>query len=181
MEGMQVLESIRLALQTIWGNKLRSVMTVLGNIVAVTSIVTVVSLIQGMNAMVSNAIVSQVGADAFTIERVPFTRTDDDIERVRANPLITLPEADAIRSFSPAIRSVMALARPHDERLRGGSQPPRRAPRHRHGNGTLWRREPDRQSDPHQRRALPRRGRQQEEGRLSRKLAGLVRGHSARG
>jgi len=107
---MQVLESIRLALQTIWGNKLRSVMTVLGNIVAVTSIVTVVSLIQGMNAMVSNAIVSQVGADAFTIERVPFTRTDDDIERVRANPLITLPEADAIRSFSPAIRSVMALA-----------------------------------------------------------------------
>ena len=95
---MQVLESIRLALQTIWGNKLRSVMTVLGNIVAVTSIVTVVSLIQGMNAMVSNAIVSQVGADAFTIERV------------RANPLITLPEADAIRSFSPAIRSVMALA-----------------------------------------------------------------------
>ena len=107
---MQVVESIRIALQSIWGNKLRSVMTVLGNIVAVTSIVTVVSLIQGMNAMVSNAIVSQVGADAFTIERVPFTRTDEDIERVRANPLITLPEADAIRSFSPAIRSVMALA-----------------------------------------------------------------------
>ena len=107
---MQVVESIRIALQSIWGNKLRSVMTVLGNIVAVASIVTVVSLIQGMNAMVSNAIVSQVGADAFTIERVPFTRTDEDIERVRANPLITLPEADAIRSFSPAIRSVMALA-----------------------------------------------------------------------
>ena len=64
---MQFAESIRLALQTIWGNKLRSLMTVLGNIVAVTSIVTVVSLIQGMNAMVSNAIVSQVGADAFTI------------------------------------------------------------------------------------------------------------------
>jgi putative ABC transport system permease protein len=107
---MHLAESIRLALQTIWGSKLRSLMTVLGNIVAVTSIVTVVSLIQGMNAMVSNAIVSQVGADAFTIERVPFTRTDDDIERVRANPLITIPEADAIRSFSPSIRSVMAQA-----------------------------------------------------------------------
>jgi putative ABC transport system permease protein len=107
---VHTLESIRLALQTIWGSKLRSLMTVLGNIVAVTSIVTVVSLIQGMNAMVSNAIVSQVGADAFTIERVPFTRTDDDIERVRANPLITIPEADAIRSFSPSVRSVMAQA-----------------------------------------------------------------------
>jgi len=107
---VQIFESIRLALQTIWGNKLRSLMTVLGNIVAVGSIVTVVSLIQGMNAMVSNAIVTQVGADAFTIQRVPITRTDDDIERVRANPLLTLPEAEAIRSFSPTIRSVMAQA-----------------------------------------------------------------------
>ena len=107
---MQIFESIRLALQTIWSNKLRSLMTVLGNIVAVGSIVTVVSLIQGMNAMVSNAIVTQVGADAFTIQRVPITRTDEDIERVRANPLLTLSEADAIRGFSPNIRSVMAQA-----------------------------------------------------------------------
>jgi len=107
---VQILESIRLALQTIWSNKLRSLMTVLGNIVAVGSIVTVVSLIQGMNAMVSNAIVTQVGADAFTIQRVPITRTDEDIERVRANPLLTLSEADAIRGFSPNIRSVMAQA-----------------------------------------------------------------------
>ena len=107
---MQIFESIRLALATIWTNKLRSLMTLLGNIVAVTSIVTVVSLIQGMNAMVSNAIVTQVGADAFVIQRTPFTRTDDDIERVRANPTITLDEADAVRAFSPVIRSVMAQA-----------------------------------------------------------------------
>ena len=46
----QILDSIRIALQSIWANKLRSLLTVLGNIVAVTSIVTVVSLIQGMNA-----------------------------------------------------------------------------------------------------------------------------------
>ena len=38
----QVLDSILIALQAIWANKLRSFMTVLGNIVAVTSIVTVV-------------------------------------------------------------------------------------------------------------------------------------------
>ena len=108
---MRLLESIRLALESIWGNKLRSLMTVLGNIVAVGSIVTVVSLIQGMNAMVSSAIINQVGADAFRVERTPITRTDDDIERVRANPLLTLSEADAIRTFSrDTIASVMAQA-----------------------------------------------------------------------
>jgi putative ABC transport system permease protein len=106
----QILESIALALRSIWANKLRSFMTVLGNIVAVTSIVTVVSLIQGMNAMVSNAIVTDVGADAFTIQRLPPVRTAEDEERTRNNPLVTLDEADAIRRFSPNIASVMAQA-----------------------------------------------------------------------
>ena len=49
----QFLESAAIALQSIWANKLRSFLTVLGNIVAVTSIIAVVSLIQGMNAKVT--------------------------------------------------------------------------------------------------------------------------------
>jgi putative ABC transport system permease protein len=107
----QILESIVIALEAIWANKLRSFMTVLGNIVAVSSIVTVVSLIQGMNAMVSTAIVSDLGADSFTINRVPPNlRTDEEIELNRNNPRITLQDADAVRRFSPAIRTVMAQA-----------------------------------------------------------------------
>ena len=89
----QIKDSIVIALQAIWSNKLRSFMTVLGNIVAVTSIVTVVTLIQGMNAMVSDAIVSDVGADSFTVQRRPPIRSQDDEERMRNNPLLTLQEA----------------------------------------------------------------------------------------
>ena len=44
------LDAAGIALSAIWGAKLRSLMTVLGNIVAVTSIIEVVSLIQGLNA-----------------------------------------------------------------------------------------------------------------------------------
>ena len=106
----QILGSVRIALSAIWANKLRSFMTVLGNIVAVTSIVTVVTLIQGMNAMVSTAIVSDVGADSFTIQRLPPIRTEDDEERTRNNPLLTLGEAEAIRRYSPRIQAVMAQA-----------------------------------------------------------------------
>ena len=107
---MQLLESVVLALQSIWGNKLRSLMTVLGNIVAVSSIVTVVSLIQGMNAMVSNAIVTEASADAFTITRLGIFRSDDERERMQRNPSVTLDDADAVRHFSPTIGSVMAQA-----------------------------------------------------------------------
>jgi len=106
----QIVESIAIALRAIWANKLRSFMTVLGNIVAVTSIVTVVSLIQGMNAMVSDAIVTDVGADGFTIQRMPITNSEEEEERNRNNPLITLEEANAIRGFSPSIVAVVAQA-----------------------------------------------------------------------
>jgi putative ABC transport system permease protein len=103
----QILESVFIALGAIWSNKLRSFMTVLGNIVAVTSIVTVVTLIQGMNAMVSTAIISDVGADSFTIQRQPPIRNEDDEERTRNNPILTMDEGDAIRAFSPLVTAVM--------------------------------------------------------------------------
>jgi len=108
----QILDSVSIALQSIWANKLRSFMTLLGNIVAVTSIVTVVSLIQGVNAMVSSAILTDVGADAFTIQRVPprATLTEDEEERTRNNPNLTVSEAEAVRAFSPAVASVVAQA-----------------------------------------------------------------------
>ena len=106
----QIIDSIIIALQAIWANKLRSFMTVLGNIVAVTSIVTVVTLIQGMNGMVADALVSDIGADSFTIQRRPPIFNEDDEERARNNPMITIEEADAIRAFSPIIASVAAQA-----------------------------------------------------------------------
>src|SRR5918993_4835843 len=102
----QFLESAGIALQAIWANKLRSFLTVLGNIVAVTSIIAVVSLIQGMNAYVTNAIVTDVGADNFTIQRNPVVRTAQDEERVRNNPPIRESDAAAVREFSEHIQAV---------------------------------------------------------------------------
>ncbi len=103
-------ESATIALQAIWANKLRSFMTVLGNIVAVTSIIAVVSLVQGMNAYVSDTIVSGVGADNFTISRMPVVRTEADEERrsgtTRGSPSRTQPRSSATATTSvPSRRS----------------------------------------------------------------------------
>lgn len=102
------LEAAVIALDAIWSAKLRSFMTVLGNIVAVTSIVAVVSLIQGLNASVKHAILNQAGADAFGIQQFPITRTDEDADRVRNNPRITLDDARAIRRYSTLSTAVVA-------------------------------------------------------------------------
>ncbi len=93
----QFLEAAGIALQAIWSNKLRSFLTVLGNIVAVTSIIAVVSLIQGMNAYVTDAIVTDVGADNFNIQREPIVLSEADEERARGNPPITMEDAAAVR------------------------------------------------------------------------------------
>ena len=100
-----------IALEAIWAAKLRSLMTVLGNIVAVTSIIAVVSLIQGLNASVKEAIVNQAGADSFNIQQFPLTRSEEEFEKVRSNPRLSLQDARAIRRFdSSLIDAVMAGA-----------------------------------------------------------------------
>jgi putative ABC transport system permease protein len=102
------LESANIALAAIWSSKLRSLMTVLGNIVAVTSIIAVVSLIQGLNASVKSAILDQAGADSFNIQQFPITRSDDERDKVRNNPRLTLQDVRAIRRYSSLVSAVMA-------------------------------------------------------------------------
>ena len=101
------LDSAGIALSAIWAAKLRSLMTVLGNIVAVTSIIAVVSLIQGLNASVKDAILNQAGADSFNIQQFPVTRSDEEFDKVRNNPRITLQDARAIRRYSDLASAVM--------------------------------------------------------------------------
>ncbi len=106
----QLFESVMLALASIWANKLRSMLTLLGNIVAVSSIITVVALITGVNEAVSDAILSDLGADSFTIQRTGVTQNEDDFERMRNNPLVTLEDADAVRRFATSVSAIMAQA-----------------------------------------------------------------------
>jgi putative ABC transport system permease protein len=106
----QFFESAGIALSAIWTNKLRSLLTVLGNIVAVTSIIAVVSLVQGLNSSVKDAIQSGIGVDTFTVSRTGITRTDDEQLRAQSNPRVSLDDAAAIRRASPSVALVMAQA-----------------------------------------------------------------------
>ena len=106
----KLLESAGIALEAIWGSKLRSLMTVLGNIVAVTSIIAVVSLIQGLNVSVQDAILNQAGADSFSIQQYPITFSDEEFDEVRYNPRITLADARAVRRYSRLVSAAMLQA-----------------------------------------------------------------------
>jgi nicotinamide riboside transporter PnuC len=46
-EFMSILEAFKLAFQSLWGNKMRSILTLIGVVMGVASVIMVLSLVQG--------------------------------------------------------------------------------------------------------------------------------------
>ncbi len=67
---MKLIEAFKLALQSLWGNKLRSILTLIGVVMGVASVIMVITLVNGANRYVSTKL-SGYGADVFTITRMP--------------------------------------------------------------------------------------------------------------
>ncbi len=65
---MPLRESIRLALDTLRAHKLRSFLTLLGIIIAVTTLIAVVSVIEGMNRYIAER-VANLGSNVFFVNR----------------------------------------------------------------------------------------------------------------
>jgi putative ABC transport system permease protein len=67
---MQFSEAVKLALQALWANKLRSILTLIGVVMGVASVIMVITLVNGANRYVSTKLVTN-GADVFTVSRMP--------------------------------------------------------------------------------------------------------------
>src|SRR5258708_23867532 len=61
---MNIGEAIRIALQSLWANKLRSVLTLLGVVIGVAAVIAVVTFVNGINGYVATKIFN-LGADVF--------------------------------------------------------------------------------------------------------------------
>ncbi len=67
-----MIEAFRLALQSLWANKLRSLLTLIGVIIGVSSVITVVTLTNGAKKFVTSKI-NTYGASTITISKMPQT------------------------------------------------------------------------------------------------------------
>jgi len=107
---MPLREAIRLALQSVLGAKLRSFFTLLGIIVSVGFLVTVVAVIQGMNAYVKENITGAViGTNAFQVRRLPIAMgllSDDEIRELAKRPTLSQQDAEVVRRALPDAMAV---------------------------------------------------------------------------
>lgn len=69
---MLFTEAFKLALQSLWANKLRSILTLLGVVIGVASVITVVTLTNGAKQFVTEKI-NRYGASVVTISKMPQT------------------------------------------------------------------------------------------------------------
>src|SRR3990172_2564760 len=97
---MHLLEGIIIALDALWANKLRTILTLLGNIVGVMSVIAVVSIIDGLDSYIRNE-VAEEGSGVFRIQRVSELDILSDYDkflRSLHNPRVTLEDLAYLRS-----------------------------------------------------------------------------------
>jgi putative ABC transport system permease protein len=93
----QSRESVRMALETLRVNKLRSGLTILGIVIGVTSVIAISSVINGINNRVDD-FVSSLGSNVFWVFHLPFGVFNPTTEQLTRKKL-TIEDAIAIRSL----------------------------------------------------------------------------------
>jgi len=107
--AIDVREGISIAFQAIRTNKLRSFLTVLGVIIGVTSIMAIVSLIEGLNRNMKAQIAS-IGSDVLYIRPFrPGAFVGGFPDSLRRRKWFTIEDAEAIRRTCPAVLAVAPL------------------------------------------------------------------------
>jgi putative ABC transport system permease protein len=106
--AVTVGETLRLAIDSLRAHKLRSFLTLLGVIMAVTTLVTVMSAIAGLNLYVADR-VANLGANVFIVDRFGIITSMDEFQKAQKRPLITFEDFERLRDTMKTASAVAAI------------------------------------------------------------------------
>jgi putative ABC transport system permease protein len=102
-----VIETFRLALDALRAHKLRSFLTLLGVILAVATLVAVMSVVAGLNFYVADR-VANLGANVYLVDRFGIITSQDAWIKAQKRPLVTLEEFQRLRENMKTAANVAA-------------------------------------------------------------------------
>jgi putative ABC transport system permease protein len=106
---MQFTEAFKLALQSLWANKMRTILTLIGVVMGVASVIMVITLVNGANKYVSTKL-SGYGADVFTVTRMSSVIfSAEDYFRYQKRKILHIEDYQAIRDNCTHCSEVGAL------------------------------------------------------------------------
>jgi putative ABC transport system permease protein len=100
-----MLETLRLAVDALRAHKLRSFLTLLGVILAVTTLVAVMSVVAGLNFYIADR-VANLGANVFLVDRIGIITSRDEWIKAQKRPLLTLEEYERLRDNMKTAKNV---------------------------------------------------------------------------
>ena len=113
-------ETVKLALDALRAHKLRSFLTLLGVILAVTTLVFVMSVIAGLNLYVAER-VANLGANVYIVHRFGIITSEDEWIKAQKRPLVTIEDFERLRD-NMKIASAVAAEEDHHLEIRSGNQ-----------------------------------------------------------
>jgi len=119
---MNISEAIRIALFSLWANKLRSFLTLLGIVIGVSAVIAVVTFESGINGYVAEKIFN-LGADVFIVSKMGNVVTDPD-QFIEGNKRkdVTMEHYEAIAQGCTACTLVGASVRNYNGKVVYGTQ-----------------------------------------------------------
>jgi putative ABC transport system permease protein len=120
--SMNITEAIKIAFLSLWANKLRSALTLLGVVIGVAAVIAVVTFVNGINGYVAEKIFN-LGADVFIMFKVSpaVTNVDHYIEGQKRKDL-TMEDYRAVREGCKLCAYVGAYARGNTGHVKYGEK-----------------------------------------------------------
>ena len=106
--AVTVVETLKLALDALRAHKLRSFLTLLGVILAVTTLIAVMSVVAGMNFYIADR-VANLGANVYVVDRFGIITSDDEWVRAQKRPLLTKEEYQDLKGEMRTATKIAAL------------------------------------------------------------------------
>src|SRR4029450_4517290 len=95
-------DNVRLAVGTLAANPLRSLLTLLGIVIGVTTVITMMALIEGLRIKVNNDL-SQLGANTFQVSKWPMGFGRVNWQKYAKRKDLTLEDLRAIQESCPSV------------------------------------------------------------------------------
>jgi putative ABC transport system permease protein len=105
-------EAAKVAIDSLRGSKLRSFLTLLGIILSTTTLISVMSVIHGMDVVVANS-ASTMGTEGFRVVRFAFINNWDPkkfLEYQRKNPQLSLEEYEFLKGRAQLVKEMSPSA-----------------------------------------------------------------------
>ena len=101
-------ETLAIAVDTLRAHKLRSFLTLLGVILAVATLVAVMSVLNGLNVYVAEK-VANLGANAYVIDRVGVVTNFEEWNKARKRPPLQMSDLEALQSEMKLVTNIAGV------------------------------------------------------------------------